>query len=265
MTEPVRYEQTGRIVTLTMNEPDTLNAISPAIIEGLVAACERINRDMEVSCVIVTGAGKSFSSGGNIKEMRQKTGMFGGSAAEIRRAYQHGIQRIPQALFTLEVPTIAAVNGHAIGAGCDVSLCCDIRLAADNAVFAESFLRVGLVSGDGGAWLLPKAVGLSRAYELTFTGDMIDAQQAAACNLVSRVVPAASLMSEARALATRIAAHPPHSIRLTKKLIRESLDMSLDASLEMAAGMQAIVQNTQDQHEAVSALLDKRTPRFEGR
>lgn len=265
MGDSVIFQQSGRVVTLTLNEPGTRNAISPAIVEALVGHCQRINRDMSVGCVIVTGAGKGFSSGGNVKEMRDRTGLFAGTSADIRRGYQHGIQRIPMALYDLETPVIAAVNGHAIGAGCDLSLMCDIRIAADDAEFAESFLRVGLVSGDGGAWFLPRVVGPSRAYEMTFTGDVIKAEQALAWGLVSRVVPRAELLAEATALAERIAAQPPHSLRLCKKLLRESPNVSLATSLEMAAGMQAIVQHTADQHEAVVALLDKRPARFEGR
>ena len=140
-SEAVTYAQDGGVVTLTLNEPETRNAISPAIVEALTAACDRVNKDMSVGCVVITGAGKSFSSGGNIKDMRDRIGLFGKSPAEIRRGYQHGIQRIPMALHEIEVPTIAAVNGHAVGAGCDLSLMCDIRFASDDAEFAESFLR----------------------------------------------------------------------------------------------------------------------------
>ncbi len=264
MTEPILYRQDGGVVTLTLNEPETRNAISPAIVEALVAACARINGDMGVGCVVLTGAGKGFSSGGNIKDMRDKAGLFGGTPAEIRRAYLHGIQRVPLALYDLETPVIAAVNGHAVGAGCDLTLMCDIRIAADDAQFAESFLRVGLVSGDGGAWFLPRVVGLSRAYEMTFTGDFIGAREAVDMGLASRMVPAAELMDEAMALARRIAAQPPHSLRMCKKLLRDGQHMSLPASLDMAAAMQAVVQHTRDQHEAVTALFEKRPARFTG-
>lgn len=263
--DAVLYAQEGGVVTLTLNEPDTRNAISPAIVDGLTAACDRVNKDMSVSCVVVTGAGKSFSSGGNVKEMRDRTGLFGGNPAEIRRGYQHGIQRIPEAFHRIEVPTIAAVNGHAVGAGCDLSLMCDIRFAAHDAEFAESFLRVGLISGDGGGWFLPRVVGLARALEMTYTADFIKAPQALEWGLASYVVPADQLMAEAMKMARRIAAQPPHSLRLCKKLVRESYTMSLSASLEMAAGMQAQVQHTEDQQEAVAAFFEKRQPKFTGR
>jgi len=265
MSDALQVTRDGGVVTLTLNQPETRNAISDEIIEAIVAECARINADMSIGCVIITGAGRSFSSGGNIKAMRDRTGLFAGSPAEIRLGYQHGIQRIPTALYDIEAPTIAAVNGHAVGAGCDLALMCDIRIAADDAEFAESFLRVGLVSGDGGAWFLPRIVGLSRAYEMTFTGDFIKADKALEWGLASHVVPADRLLEEARALASRIAAQPPHSLRMCKKLLRESTAVPLSASLEMAAGMQALVQHSQDQHEAVMALFEKRAPQFQGR
>ena len=188
MTEPVKYEQDGGVVTLTLNEPETRNAISPAIIESLLGYIARINADLTVGCVIVTGAGEGFSSGGNVKRMKERNTETERTPPEIRRYYTEGIQRIPLAMYGLEAPSIAAVNGAAVGAGCDLATMCDIRIAARSAKFGESFLRVGLVSGDGGAWFLPRAVGLSKAYEMTFTGDFVDAAEAERIGLVSRVV-----------------------------------------------------------------------------
>ena len=265
MTDAVRYEQDGRVVVLTLNQPETRNAISPEMVQGIEDACTRVNKDMSVSCVVITGAGKSFSSGGNVKEMRDRAGLFAGSPVEARRGYQHGIQRIPMAMNAIEVPTIAAVNGHAVGAGCDLTLMCDIRIAAEDAEFAESFLRVGLISGDGGGWFLPRVIGLSRAYEMTFTCEFVKAQKALEWGMVSRVVPAARLMDEALTLARTIAAQPPHSLRLSKKLIREGLTSSLSGHLEMAAGMQAQVQHTEDLREALDAFFEKRKPVFKGK
>ena len=265
MTDPVLHAREGAVVTLTLNEPATRNAVSPAITEALVAHVRRINEDLSVRCVILTGAGEGFSSGGNVKDMKERKGLFAGSPAEIRRGYWHGIQQIPLAMYELEVPSIAAVNGAAIGAGCDLALMCDIRIAGRSAVFAESFMRVGLVSGDGGAWHLPRVVGLSKAYEMTFTGDFVKADEAVRIGLASRCVDDAELMAEATALARRIAAHPSHSLRLTKRLLRDSQQVSLPIALELASSAQALVQHTHDQHEAVSAFLDKRPPAFEDR
>ena len=265
MNDPVLFTRDGGVVTLTLNEPATRNAVSPAIVEALVARISEVNQDLSIRCVILTGGGEGFSSGGNVKDMKEKKGLFAGTPAEIRRGYWHGIQQIPLAMYELEVPTIAAVNGAAIGAGCDLSLMCDIRIAGRSAVFAESFMRVGLVSGDGGAWHLPRVVGLSKAYEMTFTGDFIRAEEAVRIGLASRWVEDADLMTEAMALAQRIAAHPSHSLRLTKRLLRDSQHVSLPIALELASSSQALVQHTHDQYEAVSAFIDKREPKFEDR
>jgi enoyl-CoA hydratase/carnithine racemase len=264
MTEAVRYEQDGGVVTLTLNDPETRNALSSEIIDALLAYVERINNDLSVGCVILTGEGKSFCSGGNVKKIGERAAGLP-IPAEVRLGYRHGVQRLPLALHNLEAPLIAAVNGAAVGVGCDLAAMCDIRLAGASARFAESFLRVGLISGDGGAWFLPRVVGLSKAYEMTFTGDFVDAAQALAMGLVSRVVEDEALLGEARTLAQRIAAQPPHALRLSKRLIRDSQRIDLAASLEMAASMQALAQHTSDHREAMAALAEKRAPQYTGR
>jgi enoyl-CoA hydratase/carnithine racemase len=177
---PVTYEQEGGIVILTLNEPETRNALSPEINDMLVEYVAKINKDYSVGCVIVTGAGEGFSSGGNVKRMQDRsTSAVQKPPVDVRRYYTEGIQRVPVAIYNLEAPIIAAVNGAAIGAGLDLATMCDIRIAARSAKFAESFARVGLVSGDGGAWFLPRAVGMSKAFEMTFTGDFLDGEEAA--------------------------------------------------------------------------------------
>lgn len=164
----------------------------------------------------------------------------------------------------LEVPVIAAVNGAAIGAGCDLACMCDIRIAAQSAKFAESFVKLGIIAGDGGAWLLPRIVGFSKATELALTGEMIDAEEALAIGLVSRVVPDAELMDSARRLAEKIAANPPHAVRMTKRLLREGQIADLKNSLEMAAAMQSLAHATRDNEEAIDAFIEKRRPNFTG-
>jgi enoyl-CoA hydratase/carnithine racemase len=266
MSHAVKYEQEGGVVTLTLNEPETRNALSPAIIDAMLQYVEQINADLSVGCVIITGAGEGFSSGGNVKRMQDRTtATVQKTPLEIRAYYTEGIQRLPLALSRLDAPTIAAVNGAAIGAGCDLATMCDIRIAGRSAKFGESFVRMGLVSGDGGAWYLPKAVGLSKAYEMTFTGDFVDAEEAARIGLVSKVVDDALLLDEARAMANRIASHPVHSIRMSKRLIRDSHQVSLPIALDMAAASQALVQTTQDHKEAVQAFAEKRKPKFVGK
>lgn len=261
MADFLIYEQDGGIVTLTMNQPETRNPLTGnSAVPEFLAACERIAADQTVKVVILTGAGSAFCSGGNVKDM-QRYSRDAIAPMPIRDEYRRGIQRLPLALYNLEVPTIAAVNGVAIGAGCDLACMCDIRVAAEGAKFAESFVKLGIVPGDGGAWLLPRAVGMSKAAEMSFTGDAIDADEALACGLVSRVVPAAELMAAAHALARRIATNPGPALRLTKRLLREGQHVTLDTLLEFSAAFQAMAHKTAQHEEAVVAFIEKRLPR----
>ena len=258
----VLIEQTGAIVTLTLNAPDERNALSnQAQWDEVVAACARVARDQSVKVLILTGAGSAFCAGGNVKDMRDKKGIAGGTPYEIREGYRTGIQRIPLALYNLDVPTIAAVNGAAIGAGCDLACMCDIRIASTKAKFAESFVKLGIIPGDGGAWLLPRTVGMSKAAELTFTGDTIDAEEAARIGLVSRVVAPEDLMKEAQALAARIAANPGPALRMAKRLMREGQHLRLDSLLEMSAAFQAIGHHTKEHDQALEAFLEAQRKR----
>ncbi|MCB2011421.1 MAG: crotonase/enoyl-CoA hydratase family protein [Geminicoccaceae bacterium] len=265
MTQKVLYTQDGHVVTLTLNMPETRNAVTDQDVADLVVGyCKQIQDDVNVRAVIVTGAGKAFSSGGNLKHMRDREGSFAGDALAVRDGYRRGIQSLALALYRLEVPTIAAVNGPAFGAGCDTAFACDIRIASEDAVFAENFVRVGLISGDGGSWLLPRAIGLSRACEMSFTGEPVDARTALEWGLVSRVTPPADLLAEATRLAQRIASNPPRALRLAKRLIREGQTTRFDTLLEMAAAFQGICHQTRDHQEAVAAILERRTPNFTG-
>ena len=261
----VLYEQTDHIVTLTLNMPELRNPVSePAIISGLIEAFERLNADKSVRVAILTGAGSAFSSGGNLKSMAAPDGNAYAAPSTNRLWYIEGIQRIPLAFERLEVPIIAAVNGPAIGAGCDVACMCDIRVASRSATFAESFVKVGLVPGDGGAWLLPRAVGQSRAREMAFTGDSISAETALDWGLVSYVVDDGDLLSKARSIAERIAVNPPMAVRMTKKLMTSGQDMTLERVLEFSAAMQPLAHATEDHREALHAFIEKRKPSFKG-
>ncbi|MFI7188160.1 crotonase/enoyl-CoA hydratase family protein [Nocardia nova] len=265
MSGPVRIDRRGDVVVWTLDNPATRNAISdPETIAALEDAIAEADHDLGVRVAILTAAGPAFSSGGNIKDMRDRTGMFGGSPAELYRNYRHGIQRIPKALYYCEVPTIAAVNGPAVGAGCDVAMMCDIRIASTAATFAESFVRVGIVPGDGGAWLLSRAIGPARAAEMAYTGEPVDAATALEWGLISAVVEPALLLESAHTLATRIARQPPHALRMTKRLLRSAENHSLDGILDLSAAMQAAVHHTADHAEAVAAMLARREPRFTG-
>lgn len=258
----LQIERDGAIVTVTMNQPQTRNALTGnTAVEEFVRVCDEVRGDPSVKVVIITGAGPVFSSGGNVKDMRR---FFDEALTPdaIREEYRQGIQRIPRALYHLDVPVICAVNGPAIGAGLDLTCMCDIRIASETATFAESFVRVGIVPGDGGAWLLPRVIGMARASEMAFTGEVIDATTALAWNLVSRVVPADQLPAEARGLAARIAANPGTVMRMTKRLLRDGQQASLETLLELSAACQAIAHKTADHREAVNAFIEKRPPSF---
>ena len=262
-SDPIIFELRGHVALLTLNRPDTRNALSG---EDMFAAFEqlfeRLNGDLAIRAAVLTGAGSAFCSGGNVAEMRDRTGMFGGSAEQIAQNYRAGIQRLPRAFQTLQVPIIAAVNGAAIGAGNDLACMCDIRIASTTARFAESFVKLGIVPGDGGCWLLPRVVGASRAAELALTGDTIGADEALRIGLVSRVVPAEVLLDEAMALANRIAANPPQVLRWTKQLLRQSATGTLDQALDTAGHLQGLAHQTADHAEAVKAFFEKRPPVF---
>ena len=258
----LEWERDGFIVTLTMNQPQTRNALTGnSAVDEFVAACDRITKDHTIRCVIVTGAGPVFSSGGNVKDMLRFVDGDPDPVA-IREEYRQGIQRLPKALYHLDVPTIAAVNGPAVGAGFDLTCMCDLRIASEKATFAESFVKIGIIPGDGGAWLLPRVVGAAKAAEMALTGDPIDAAEALACGLVSRVVPHERLMAEANALAARIVVNPGFALRLTKDLLRQGAKMDLSELLELSASYQALAHKTPQHKEAVRAFVEKRKPKF---
>ena len=263
---PILFERRGPVVVLTLNRPATRNALDG---EDLFSAFEtlfqRIDDDLEIRAVVLTGTGTAFCSGGNVAEMRDRRGMFAGSPEEITANYRTGIQRIPRAFQRLRVPIVAAVNGPAMGAGNDLACMCDIRIASSNARFAESFVKVGIVPGDGGCWLLPRIVGPGKAAELAFTGDTIDAQEALRIGLVTRVVPPDVLLEEALALAGRIAANPSQALRWTKQLLLQSHDVSLDEALDQAGRLQGLAHQTADYAEAVASFFEKRPAVFLGR
>jgi 2-(1,2-epoxy-1,2-dihydrophenyl)acetyl-CoA isomerase len=255
----------GPVATLTINRPDAMNALGePGDGDAFAAACAEITANRAVRCAILTGAGRAFSAGGNVKAMQNREGAFAGAPYEVAQGYRTNIHRIARALYGLEVPLIAAVNGPAIGLGNDVACFADIRIASDTAKFGVTFLKLGLIPGDGGAWLLPRTIGMSRAAELLFTGDVIDAATAEKWGLVSRVVPADQLMAEARKLADRIAAQPPQALRTAKLLLRQGQTVSYDTLLELSAASQALMHHTADHQEGVAAILEKRAPVFKG-
>lgn len=251
-------QRQDHILQVTLNRPDIHNAISHlTMIEAIEDVCSQANRDKDIRVMILTGAGKSFCAGGNIKDMHKRSDMFSGSEQSIEAAYKNGIQRIPLALDALEVPVIAAINGAAIGAGFDLSMMCDIRIASDRARFAESFVRLGLIPGDGGAWFLPRKIGPARAAQMALTGMTVDAQTALDWGIISECLSVDRLMDRAWEIAREIARHPPVAVRQTKRLLRQSEYYSLNEMLDDCARTQAGLHHTQAHLQAVADFLNK--------
>lgn len=266
MSEAVISELNNGIAIWRMNYVETRNAISDGgMIDALVTLAEQAQKNSTIRVIILTGNGPAFSSGGNVKKIREEMTESDKTPHELAKWYREGIQRIPLAFQRLDVPIIAAVNGPAIGAGCDLTCMCDMRIAAESARFAESFVKLGIIPGDGGSWLLPRVVGLAKAAEMAFTGDSISAEEALACGLVSKVVPDDQLMDEAIKLAECIAVNPPVSVRMAKQLIREGQKTDLETHLQMAAVMQAVSHRTDDHREAMNAIFEKRKGEYKGR
>lgn len=252
-------ERREHVLLLTMSSPDTRNALTSAEqFEDFETTCAEINNDASVRAVVLTGAGSAFCAGGNVKDMRDRKGLFAGDPFDQADAYRKGIQRIPRAIYSLNIPVIAAVNGPAVGAGCDLATMCDIRIGSNRAMFAESFVKLGIIPGDGGAWFLPRAVGYSNACKMAFSGEPVKAEEALAMGLVSEVVEPEALLDRAVELATSIASNPPHAVRLTKQLMRASEKASLNELLDMSAAFQAVCHGEADHMEAVNAFFEKR-------
>ena len=212
-------ERDGPVVIATFNRPEERNTITQADqAQEVVDFCHVMTRDASVRAIVLTGAGKAFCAGGNVKDMQKREGIFNGSPYQIRNNYRTSVQMIGPALTELEVPVIAAINGAAIGLGLDISCMCDIRIMSETAVVAESYAKLGVIPGGGGAWLLPRLIGPQRAALMTLTGDAINAAKALEYGLVAEVVAAADLMPRALELAHLIAANPGHATRLAKRL-----------------------------------------------
>ncbi|MFN6936699.1 MAG: crotonase/enoyl-CoA hydratase family protein [Tsuneonella sp.] len=263
MSAFLKIERDGPVMTVTMDRPADRNAITdPEQSAEFVALAEELARDRTVRAMVLTGAGKSFCAGGNVKSMRDKTGLFAGTPFDQRTHYRTTVQTIGKALWELEVPVVAAINGHAIGLGLDITLMCDVRVMAEDALVAESYVKLGIIPGGGGAWLLPRIVGLSNASRMTLTGETIDAATALRYGLASEIVPVEEVLPRAQAIAQTIAANPGHATRMAKRMMREGMDQKLPTHLEMAAAYQALSHHTADHVEAIDAFLGKREPEF---
>jgi 2-(1,2-epoxy-1,2-dihydrophenyl)acetyl-CoA isomerase len=262
----IREERQDGVLIWTLDREARLNAL-PDLTDGeeFAAACAGADADPSVRCVVLTGAGRAFSAGGDLTAMRDRRDLFEGSPAEIRERYRRVVHRIVRSLYDLAVPLVSAVNGPAMGLGCGIAATADIRIASERASFGVPFLKLGIIPGDGGAWRLPRDVGYARAAEMLFTGRSIDAETAERWGLVNRVVPHDRLMDETLAVASQIAAQPPQALRMAKALMRQGRDQTFEQILELSAAMQALAHHTDDHREGVAAVLEKRPADFTGR
>ena len=254
----VRYEAADGVLLLTMDRPDALNALDRALKEELLAALREAERDAEVRAIILTGAGRAFCAGQDLKERQSAEAPDLGT--EIRERY------IPliTAMRMIEKPIIGAINGVAAGAGCSLALACDLRIAAEGASFIEVFGRVGLVPDSGSSWFLPRLIGLARAAEMIFSTEPVDAHLADRIGLVNRVVPAGRLIEEARAIGSRLATSAPLALALAKRGLNHALEHDLASTLDFEAELQSIAGQSQDHAEGVAAFVEKRRPNFTG-
>lgn len=260
----IKLESNG-IFWVTLNRPEASNAFSDEMISSLVEMLPKADTDNRVRVIIVTGAGKHFCAGGDIKAMQKEQGMFAGSSNELRERYQKGIQRIPLVMESLSKPVIALVNGAAVGAGCDFACMADMRVAASKAFFAETFAKLGLVPGDGGTYFLPRAIGWPRAMEMFLTGRKVSAQEALSWGMVNRVAAEGKEIEQVLELACACLEMAPIALQMTKKALRMSVKNELSQALDLLASFQGITQRTDDHREAVNALLEKRSAKFSGR
>jgi 2-(1,2-epoxy-1,2-dihydrophenyl)acetyl-CoA isomerase len=253
-------ERTGAIATITLNRPEARNAIDLTMRQELVAGLDEVEADEAVRVLLLTGAGGHFCAGGDVKSMRARR-----STAAEGRARVELLNRMVLRLVDFPRPTLAMVDGYAVGAGTNLALCCDVVVASERARFGELFNKIGLVPDGGGTWLLPRLVGLARAKELIFTGEVFDAAEAARIGLVNRVVPAADLERVARALAEKIAAGPPGVLGLAKHMVNRAATSDLAAALDLEAYSQGLAVASDDHQEGLAAFFEKRTPKFTGR
>ncbi|MCX5907186.1 MAG: enoyl-CoA hydratase/isomerase family protein [Deltaproteobacteria bacterium] len=257
-TQKILLETIDGIRLIKLNDPDSLNPLTVEMSKEFLAAITQIEHEPNVRGVIITGCGRAFSAGGDIKAMQERTRTPAYRVRETGRQFYENFLSIRK----VAIPTIAAVNGHAVGAGAGLALACDLRLCADGAKFGFPFVKLGLYPGMGATYFLPRFVGAARAFELLTTCDLIPAAEAERIGLVNRVVPAAQLLPEALRLAQKIASMPPGVIKMVKEAIYLHPATDLDAAIERESSNQALTFTTEDIKEGIAAVLEKRPPQF---
>lgn len=254
----IEVRKLGAVALLSMDSPEDRNALSrPEQCDDFAAALRAVDGDPEIRAAVLTGRGPAFCAGGNVKDMQARSGFMAGAPAEMGEGYRRGLHQIPLAFAALDLPVIAAVNGPAMGAGLDIACMCDLRICSTEARFAEVFVRLGIISGIGGAWFLPRILGPARAAEMAFTARVIDAATALDWGLVSQVTAPAALLDRALELAGEIAQHPRQAVRYYKRLIRMGERQDLSGALDATAALQALAHTTAEHAAAVAVMIER--------
>ena len=262
MSNLLKFEIDQGVATITLNRPEKLNAFTDEMLEGWIEALEECRSSPEVRVIVITGTGRAFTTGGDVDTFSAVAAM---TPAAIKSRLINGIQRLPRKMAEIDKPIIAALNGLATSGGLDIALACDIRFAAESARFAETYARMGLIPGVGGAYLLPRVVGVSKALELFWSADFVDAREAERIGLVNKVFPDAELMDRTYEFARRVADSAPLAVQLIKRVMRLGLDKDLTTALDIVAANMPIVRSSEDHAEAVKAFKEKRPAQFKGR
>ena len=280
--EYIDVQEVGGVLVITMDDAPTRNAIGDEMAVEINAEIERLEASSTLRALVLTGRDPSFCSGANVKRMNQANEERDESpipedrtpwehldeewaAAASGESYMDGVRFLPLTLHNMQKPTIAAVNGYAMGLGMGIALSCDIRIASENARFSETFIRRGLIPADGSCWQLPRMIGISNTFILQYTGDIVSADDAYRLGMVSKVAPHDELMETTLELAQRIADGPTYSMAMIKRLVQKSLHTDLEESLKLAGPAQNIARRTSDHKEGVRAFVEKRQPRYIGR
>jgi enoyl-CoA hydratase/carnithine racemase len=259
--EHVLYSHEDMVAVITLNRPEAKNAFSPEMISLWDACLKEAKQDDSIRVIIVTGNGDTFCSGGDIRDMAEGRLRSWG----MKNFLWEGVHRIVLTMEDLDKPVIAAINGAAMGAGMDMALICDLRICSDKAMLAESYIMMGLVPGDGGAYFLPRLVGTSKALELLLTGHVLSPSEAFGLGIVNKVVPHDNLMEETMKLAGKIASKPPLAVRMMKRAVYQAQTSTLRSHLDYISSQLSLLSETEDHREAALSFLEKRRPVFKGK
>lgn len=257
----VLFEKRDGVGTLTLNQPENRNALSFALTEEFVRVIQEVKKDPEIRALVITGSGKSFCSGGDVREMAAQHAMPAPERMKIIKGFYEKLLTFLE----LDIPVVASINGHAIGAGASLTAACDLRIASEEAKIGFGFVRVGLHPGLGATYFLPRLVGTAKAMELIFTGEPVDAKESLRIGLVNKVVPKDMLQEETFSFVKKFADGPPIPIRMVKQALSRELYTTLESALEYEAFAQTVVSQTEDVMEGVMSFLEKRAPKFNGK